>query len=51
MINRLKEEMFSDNAEKIIWETDLLARHSQEFGYHQIRERDQYNNLEFELLL
>lgn len=51
LINRLKEEMFSDNAEKIIWETDLLARHSQEFGYHQIRGRDQYNNLEFELLL
>lgn len=51
LINRLKEAMFADSAEKIIWETALLARHEQEFGYRQIRERDQYNNLEFELLL
>ncbi|QIL51160.1 hypothetical protein G7084_07575 [Weissella coleopterorum] len=51
LINRLKEAMFANSAEKIVWESDLLARHEQEFGYHQIRERDQYDNLEFELLL
>lgn len=51
LVNQLKEAMFADAAKKISWSTDLLARNTQEFGYHQIRERDQYNNLEFELLL
>ena len=43
--------MFASFADKITWHTDLLVREEQEFGYRQIRERDQYNNLEFELLL
>ncbi|MCM6765091.1 hypothetical protein [Weissella paramesenteroides] len=51
LVNRLKEDMFANFAEKITWHTELLGRTEQEFGYHQIRERDQYNNLEFELLL
>jgi len=51
LLNNLKEAMYADGAEKIIWQTDLLTRSEQEFGYRQIRERDQYNNLEFELLL
>ncbi|MDR3190791.1 MAG: hypothetical protein LBT80_06230 [Lactobacillaceae bacterium] len=51
LVNKLKEAMFAESAEKIIWETELLTRTEQEFGYHQIRERDQYNNLEFEILL
>ncbi|GEP75662.1 hypothetical protein WTH01_19090 [Weissella thailandensis] len=51
LINHLKEDMFANFAKKITWHTELLERAQQEFGYHQIRERDQYNNLEFELLL
>ncbi|TYC49532.1 hypothetical protein ESZ50_05120 [Weissella muntiaci] len=51
LINNLKEEMFANFSKKITWSTDLLVRESQEFGYRQIRERDQYNNLEFEILL
>ena len=51
LVNQLKEEMFATFADKITWHTDLLVREEQEFGYRQIRERDQYNNLEFELLL
>jgi hypothetical protein len=51
LVNNLKEEMFANSAEKIIWQTDKLVRADQEFGYRQIRDRDQYNNLEFELLL
>ena len=51
LVNQLKEDMFASSAEKIIWHTDLLVREEQVFGYRQIRERDQYNNLEFELLL
>ncbi|GJM47754.1 hypothetical protein [Weissella soli] len=51
LMNTLKEEMFANTAEKIIWQTDILTRSTQEFGYRQIRERDQYNNLEFEVLL
>ncbi|MCM0582679.1 hypothetical protein H9L19_04570 [Weissella diestrammenae] len=51
LLNQLKEEMYGSGADKIIWQTALLNRTDQEFGYRQIRERDQYNNLEFELLL
>ena len=51
LVNQLKEEMFASFADKITWHTDLLVREEQEFGYRQIRERDQYNNIEFELLL
>ena len=51
LVNQLKENMFASSAEKITWHTDLLVREEQVFGYRQIRERDQYNNLEFELLL
>jgi hypothetical protein len=51
LLNNLKEEMFANNDQKIVWQTDKLVRSEQEFGYRQIRERDQYNNLEFELLL
>jgi len=51
LVNQLKEDMFASSGEKITWHTDLLVREEQVFGYRQIRERDQYNNLEFELLL
>lgn len=51
LINRLKEEMFADFAKTINWKTTLLDRQEQVFGYRQIKERDQYNNLEFELLV
>lgn len=51
LMNKLKEEMFANFSEKITWQTDLLDRNNQEFGYRQIRERDQYNNLEFEINL
>ena len=51
LVNQLKVNMFASSAEKITWHTDLLVREEQVFGYRQIRERDQYNNLEFELLL
>ena len=51
LVNRLKENMFANSEKQITWSTDLLARHEQTFGYRQIRERDQYNNLEFEILL
>ncbi|SCC15527.1 hypothetical protein [Weissella bombi] len=51
LMNKLKEEMFANFSEKITWHTDLLDRNEQEFGYRQIRERDQYNNLEFEIKL
>jgi len=51
LMNKLKEEMFANFSQKITWHTDLLDRNDQEFGYHQIRERDQYNNLEFEINL
>ncbi|KAA8431471.1 hypothetical protein [Weissella sagaensis] len=51
LMNKLKEEMFANFSQKITWHTDLLDRNDQEFGYRQIRERDQYNNLEFEINL
>lgn len=51
LMNKLKEEMFANFSQKITWHTDLLDRDDQEFGYRQIRERDQYNNLEFEINL
>lgn len=51
LMNKLKEEMFANFNEKITWHTNLLDRNEQEFGYRQIRERDQYNNLEFEIKL
>lgn len=51
LMNKLKEEMFANFNEKITWHTDLLDRKAQEFGYRQIKERDQYNNLEFEIKL
>lgn len=51
LMNKLKEEMFANFSEKITWHTNLLDRNEQEFGYRQIRERDQYNNLEFEIKL
>lgn len=51
LMNKLKEEMFANFSEKITWQTDLLDRNNQEFSYRQIRERDQYNNLEFEINL
>lgn len=51
LVNKLKEDMFAFFADKIVWETSILTRSKQEFGYRQIKERDQYNNLEFELLL
>ena len=51
LINQLKEDMFANFSNKIVWNTNLLTRSDQEFGYRQIKERDQYNNLEFELLI
>lgn len=51
LMNKLKEEMFANFSEKITWHTNLLDRDEQEFGYRQIRDRDQYNNLEFEIKL
>lgn len=51
LINKLKEDMFARDAQTITWHTELLKREEQVFGYRQIRERDNYNNLEFELLV
>jgi len=51
LINKLKEDMFANDEKTITWHTDLLKREEQVFGYRQIRERDAYNNLEFELLV
>ncbi|AIG65067.1 hypothetical protein ACRHK7_04280 [Weissella tructae] len=51
LINKLKEDMFARDEQTINWHTDLLTREEQVFGYRQIRERDNYNNLEFELLV
>ncbi|MBM7618158.1 hypothetical protein JOC36_001763 [Weissella uvarum] len=51
LVNQLKEDMFANMEKQISWSTDQLSRTTQTFGYRQIRERDQYNNLEFELLL
>lgn len=51
LVNHLKEDMFASFAKNINWQTSLLNRQEQVFGYRQIRERDQYNNLEFELLV
>lgn len=49
LVNKLKEEMFATDEKTITWHTDLLKREEQVFGYRQIRDRDMYNNLEFEL--
>ncbi len=51
LINKLKENMFSNFDKKIIWNSDLLKRHDQEFSYREIKSRDQYNNIKFELIL
>lgn len=51
LVNRLKEDMFANLEKQITWSTELLNRGTQTFSYRQIRERDQYNNLEFEILL